>query len=158
MLSIRKIGVVGRTYRHLNRYRDILRVLFKYGFGDIIETLKIEQYIEIGLQMISRKRREQIDKLSRAERVRMAVEELGPTFIKLGQILSTRPDLVPLEYSRELTKLQDHVPSFSYEEVRTIITEELGGGAGGTVCPFRSRAAGRRFHRPGAPSTAGGWR
>ncbi len=127
MLSIRKIGVVGRTYRHLNRYRDILTVLFKYGFGDIIETLKIEQYIEIGLQMISRKRRDQIDKLSRAERVRMAVEELGPTFIKLGQILSTRPDLVPLEYSRELTKLQDHVPSFSYEEVKTIITEELGG-------------------------------
>ena len=127
MLSIRKIGIVGRTYRHLNRYREILSVLFKYGFGDMVETLKIEQYIEIGLQMISRKRREQIEKLSRAERVRMAVEELGPTFIKLGQILSTRPDLVPLEYSRELTKLQDHVPPFPYEEVRTIITEELGG-------------------------------
>ncbi len=127
MLSIRKIGIVGRTYRHLNRYREILGVLFKYGFGDIVETLKIEQYIEIGLQMISRKRRDQIEKLSRAERVRMAVEELGPTFIKLGQILSTRPDLVPLEYSRELSKLQDHVPPFPYEEVRTIITEELGG-------------------------------
>lgn len=127
MLSIRKIGVVGRTYRHLNRYRDILGVLFRYGFGDIIETLKIEQYIEIGLQMISRKNREQIEKLSRPERVRMAVEELGPTFIKLGQILSTRPDLVPLEYSRELSKLQDHVPPFSFEEVETIITEELGG-------------------------------
>ncbi len=126
MLSIRKIGIVGRTYRHLNRYREILSVLFKYGFGDIVETLKIEQYIEIGLQMISRKRREQIEKLSRAERVRMAVEELGPTFIKLGQILSTRPDLVPLEYSRELSKLQDHVPPFPYEEVRAIITEELG--------------------------------
>ena len=127
MLSIRKIGIVGRTYRHLNRYREILSVLFKYGFGDMVETLKIEQYIEIGLQMISRKRREQIEKLSRAERVRMAVEELGPTFIKLGQILSTRPDLVPLEYSRELSKLQDHVPPFPYEEVRTIITDELGG-------------------------------
>ncbi|EFK07832.1 ABC1 family protein, partial [delta proteobacterium NaphS2] len=120
-------GVVGRTYRHLNRYRDILGVLFRYGFGDIIETLKIEQYIEVGLQMISRKRREQIEKHSRAERVRMAVEELGPTFIKLGQILSTRPDLVPLEYAEELSKLQDHVPAFSYDEVRTIITEELGG-------------------------------
>ena len=127
MLSIRKIGVVGRTYRHLNRYRDILGVLFRYGFGDIIETLKIEQYIEVGLQMISRKRREQIEKHSRAERVRMAVEELGPTFIKLGQILSTRPDLVPLEYAEELSKLQDHVPPFSYDEVRTIITKELGG-------------------------------
>ncbi len=126
MLSIRKIGIVGRTYRHLNRYREILSVLFKYGFGDIVETLKIEQYIEIGLQMISKKRRDQIEKLSRAERVRMGVEELGPTFIKLGQILSTRPDLIPLEYSRELSKLQDHVPAFSYEEVKTIIKEELG--------------------------------
>jgi ubiquinone biosynthesis protein len=62
------------------------------------------------------------------KRVRMAVEELGPTFIKLGQILSTRPDLVPLEYARELSKLQDHVPSFSYEDVITIITKELGKG------------------------------
>jgi len=63
MFSIRKIGVLGRTYRHLNRYQRILRVLFKYGFGDLVETLKIEQYLEIGLQLISRKRREQLEKL-----------------------------------------------------------------------------------------------
>ena len=138
MLSIRKIGVVGRTYRHLNRYREILGVLFKYGFGDIVETLKIEQYIEVGLQMISKKRREQIEKLSRAERVRMAVEELGPTFIKLGQILSTRPDLVPLEYARELSKLQDHVPPFPYEEVEAIITRELGQSPGELFEHFES--------------------
>jgi ubiquinone biosynthesis protein len=75
--------------------------------------------------MISRKRRDQIEKHSRPERVRMALEELGPTFIKLGQILSTRPDLVPLEYSHELSKLQDNVPPFSYEEVKTIIAQEL---------------------------------
>ena len=97
MISIRKIGIIGRTYRHLNRYRQILTVLFKYGFGDLVETLKIEQYIEIGLQMISRKRRERLEKLTRAERTRMALEELGPTYIKLGQVLSTRPDLVSLE-------------------------------------------------------------
>ncbi len=139
MLSIRKIGIVGRTYRHLNRYREILSVLFKYGFGDIIETLKIEQYIEVGLQMISKKRRDQIEKLSRAERVRMAVEELGPTFIKLGQILSTRPDLIPLEYSRELSKLQDNVPAFSHEAVKTIITEELGSPPEELFAHFDSR-------------------
>ena len=126
MLSIRKIGVIGRTYRHLNRYRQILGVLFKYGFGDLVETLKIEQYLEIGLQVISRKRRDQIEKLTRAERIRMALEELGPTFIKLGQVLSTRPDLIPLEYVRELSKLQDHVPPFPYEEVREIVKEEMG--------------------------------
>ena len=126
MLSIRKIGVVGRTYRHLNRYQQILRILFKYGFGDLVNTLKIEQYLEVGLQMVSRKRREKIEKLTRAERVRMALEELGPTFVKLGQILSTRPDLIPLEYLQELTRLQDDVPPFSYEEVREIIQLETG--------------------------------
>ena len=96
--------MVGRTYRHLNRYQQILRILFKYGFGDLVNTLKIEQYLEIGLQMVSRKRREKIEKLTRAERVRMALEELGPTFVKLGQILSTRPDLIPLEYLQELDR------------------------------------------------------
>lgn len=126
MLSIRKIGVIGRTYRHLNRYRQILQVLFRYGFGDFVDTLKIEQYLEIGLQMISRKRREQIEKLTRAERARMALEELGPTFVKLGQILSTRPDLIPLEYIQELSRLQDHVPSFPYDDVREIIRSETG--------------------------------
>ncbi len=127
MLSIRKIGLIGRTYRHLNRYRQILRVLFRYGFGDLVETLKIEQYLEIGLQLISRKRREQIGRLTRAERVRMALEELGPTFVKLGQILSTRPDLIPLEYIREFTKLQDQVQPIPYEQVREIIKSETGG-------------------------------
>jgi ubiquinone biosynthesis protein len=101
-------------------------VLFKYGFGDLVDILKIEQYLEIGLQMISRKRREKIEKLTRAERLRMALEELGPTFVKLGQILSTRPDLIPFEYIKELSKLQDQVPPFPYEDVRRIIKSETG--------------------------------
>ena len=126
MLSIRKIGVVGRTYRNLNRYRQILAVLFKYGFGDLIELLKIEQYIEVGLQLISKNRRSRIEKLSRAERVRMAFEELGPTYIKLGQILSTRPDLVPVDFTNELSKLQDNVPSFAFSAAKRIIETEFG--------------------------------
>ncbi len=126
MLSIKKIGVVGRTYRHLARYRQILAVFFKYGFGDLIELLRIEQYIEIGLQLISKNRRSRLEKLSRAERVRMACEELGPTYIKLGQILSTRPDLVPVDFIKELSKLQDNVPSSPFSEVRKIIESELG--------------------------------
>ncbi len=126
MLSIRKIGVVGRTYRHLARYRQILTVFFKYGFGDLVELLKIEQYIEIGLQLISKNRRSRLEKLSRAERVRMACEELGPTYIKLGQILSTRPDLVQVDFIKELSKLQDNVPSSPFSEVSKIIESELG--------------------------------
>ena len=127
MLSIRKIGVVGRTYRHLARYRQILTVFFKYGFGDLVELLKIEQYIEIGLQLISKNRRSRLEKLSRAQRVRMACEELGPTYIKFGQILSTRPDLVPVDFIKELSKLQDNVPSRPFSEVSKIVESELGG-------------------------------
>jgi ubiquinone biosynthesis protein len=126
MLSIRKIGVIGRTYRHLNRYRQILAVFFRYGFGDLVDLLKIDQYIEIGLQMISRNRRERLEKLSRAERVRLALEELGPTYVKLGQVLSTRPDLIPVDFINELAKLQDDVPPFDAQEVGRIIRAELG--------------------------------
>ncbi len=125
-MHIRKIGMIGRTYRHIQRYRQILTVLFKYGFGDLVNILKIEQYIEIGFQMISPKRREKMETLTRAERVRMAMEELGPTFIKMGQILSTRPDLLPVEFILELEKLQDHVPPFEYTQVEMIIETELG--------------------------------
>lgn len=125
MLSIRKIGVIGRTYRHLNRYRQILSILIKFGFGDLIDLLNIDQYIEIGIQMISKKPRDKEERLTRAERMRMAVEELGPTYIKLGQILSTRPDLLPPDLIHELAKLQDAVPPHPFDALRGIIESEL---------------------------------
>jgi ubiquinone biosynthesis protein len=126
MISIRKLGVLGRTYRHAKRYEEILNVVIKYGFGDVVDALNIKQHIEIGIEKISGKEPEQIEKLSHPERVRIALEELGPTFVKLGQILSTRPDLIPLEYVQELSKLQDQVPSFPYDDVREIIKSETG--------------------------------
>ena len=126
MFSIKKLGAIGRTYRHLNRYQRILRVLFKYGFNDLVDRLHIDQYLESGLQMINRKPREQIARLSRPERLRLVCEELGPTFIKLGQLRSTRPDLIPAEYLDELARLQDEVPPFSLAEVHAIFREELG--------------------------------
>ncbi len=126
MLSIRKIGVISRTYRHLARYRQILTILFKYGFGDLLEMLKIDQYIEVGLQMISKKRAERAEKLTRPQRLRMAFEELGPTYIKFGQILSTRPDLIPVEFIDELSKLQDDVAPFGFSEVSDVIESEFG--------------------------------
>ena len=125
MLSIRKIGVLGRTYRHLTRYRQILAILFKYGFGDLLEMLKIDQYVEVGLQMISKNREVRIGRLAKPQGLRMAFEELGPTYIKLGQILSTRPDLIPMEFIQELSKLQDNVPAFSFEQVCSVIDSEF---------------------------------
>jgi ubiquinone biosynthesis protein len=129
MLSIRKIGVIGRTYRHLNRYRQILTILFKFGFGDLLEMLKIDQYIEVGLQMISKNREVRIERLTKPQGLRMAFEELGPTYIKLGQILSTRPDLIPMVFIQELSRLQDHVPAFSFDQVRKVIESEFGQSA-----------------------------
>jgi ubiquinone biosynthesis protein len=126
MLSIRKISAIGRTYRGLNRFRRILTVLLKYGFGDILELLKMDQYVEAGLKIISKKQTIRVEKLTRPEGLRMALEELGPTYIKLGQILSSRPDLIPIDFLNELAKLQDKVPPFPIRAVKNIIEEELG--------------------------------
>ncbi|RMH22604.1 MAG: AarF/ABC1/UbiB kinase family protein [Acidobacteria bacterium] len=125
-MAIRKLGILGRTYRHAQRYRQILGVLLKYGFSDLVHGLPIEQHVEIGLRKLRVKKLAELGELSRAERIRRLLEELGPTFVKLGQILSTRPDLLPVELLAELPKLQDHVPAFPFDEVRRIVEEELG--------------------------------
>jgi ubiquinone biosynthesis protein len=124
-VSFFTITAIGRTYRHVQRYRQILSSLFKYGFGDLIDSLKIEQYLDLGLQMISMVPAEKVQALSQAARVRLLLEELGPTFLKMGQILSTRPDLLPLAYLQELSKLQDEVTPFAFPEVETILSEEF---------------------------------
>ncbi len=139
MFSIRKLGAIGRTYRHLNRYRRILRVLFKYGFADLVEGLHIDQYLETGLQMINRKPREHIEKKSRPERLRMAMEELGPTFIKLGQLLSTRPDFIAPAYLSELAKLQDDVAPFPAAAVDEIFFAETGKKTGDLFQSFEKQ-------------------
>jgi len=124
-MRIHKIGMIPRTYRNLDRYRQILAILFKYGFDSMLDRINLGSYFETGLQIISRNRREQVEGLTDYERLRMAFVELGPTFIKMGQILSTRPDLVPLDLIRELTKLQDNVPPFPIAQVKEILEQEL---------------------------------
>lgn len=122
-MQIRRIGALSRTYRHINRYRQILTVFFKYGFGDLIDRLKIGRYLEFGRQLIFRGHK--AEKMSRAERLRLACADLGPTFIKLAQVLSTRPDLIPMDFVQELAKLQDQAPPFPFEKVKEIIESEL---------------------------------
>ncbi len=125
MLSIRKITAAGITYRHLARYRQIITILFKYGVDDILGAFKIDKYIDVGRKLISRKQRELINNYSRPERVRMAFEDLGPTFIKLGQTLSMRPDFISIKFINELSKLQDMVPPCDFPEIKTIIESEF---------------------------------
>lgn len=125
MLSIRKISAAGFSYRHFSRYRQILSVLFKYGFEDVLGAFKIDKYLSCLLRLISRKRGRLMADYSRFERLRMALEELGPTFIKLGQALSMRPDFVSMEFINELTKLQDMVPPCDFELMKPIIEGEF---------------------------------
>jgi len=126
-MAFRYTGRIGRTYRHMDRYRQILGVLLRYGFGDLLESLKLDQYVAYGLKIVTRRRQKpEIAELTRAERIRLALEELGPTFVKMGQILSTRPDLLPVEFVEELQKLQDNVPPFPGEEARRRVEKELG--------------------------------
>ena len=115
-----------KTYRNIKRYRHILSVLLKYGFDDIVERLKLRSFLKIGRRFFRKTRSaERIVHLTTAQRLRMALAELGPTFIKLGQVLSTRPDLIPFDFIKELEKLQDNVPPFPSEQAMKIVAAEL---------------------------------
>lgn len=118
-------SLLSRSYQHLTRYQHILAVLFKYGFDDIISSMELEKYLSVYKVIFSKQRYENITRLSRWERIRMVFEELGPTFIKLGQLLSNRPDIIPEELIKELEKLQDNAPTFPGEEARKIIETAL---------------------------------
>ncbi len=112
--------------RSLRRVRHVVRVLIGYGFGSLIEHMRLTRFMVRSLRFFRRGEAE-IARLSPAERMRLALEELGPTFIKLGQLLSTRPDILSKNYIEEFSKLQDQVPGFSFAQVKTQLREELGG-------------------------------
>ncbi len=117
---------LARTYRNIRRYRQILTVFLRYGFDDVIDRIGIAYYIKLGKKIIPKYKHDDLERITTAERLRMAFEELGPTFIKLGQLLSVRPDLIPASYIREFRKLQDEVPPFPVNKLRAVIEKELG--------------------------------
>src|SRR3972149_7201361 len=123
-MQLRKIG---QKIRDIRRFNQILRILTKHGFGFAIQQLHLERHVRgrgvIKIRMLKRFTEPQE---SRSVRLRKVLEELGPTFIKLGQILSVRPDLVPIDLCDELSKLQDRVPPFDYEDVKKQIKESFG--------------------------------
>ena len=116
---------VHETYQDLKRYGRIVTVLVRYGFGDLLYRLKARYYVP-WQRKVFKKEVKGIESLSTPERVRLAFEELGPTFIKFGQILSSRPDLLPPDFIREFSKLQDRVPPFPFEDAKTLIETQFG--------------------------------
>jgi ubiquinone biosynthesis protein len=107
------------SYRRFRRYRQIINVLVRNGFGGLLESLKLRRVYGRA------KRPMDVRPSPRAKRLRLALEELGPTFIKVGQMLSTRADIVPADIFQELQKLQDQVPPVAAEEVASEIESEL---------------------------------
>jgi len=110
---------------HLPRYREIVGILWKYGFADVLKLVALQHLLGMEDATITVHEEGLLAK-PLPERMRLALEELGPTFIKFGQIVSSRRDLVNDEYYIELCKLQSDVPTFPTGQARKIIAEELG--------------------------------
>lgn len=108
-----------KAVRHLGRFKDIAVTLFRYGFDDVLERLDLPGKI------IFEKIRKVDREMSTWERLRHTLEDLGPTFIKFGQIMSLRPDLVPNALIVELRKLQDEVAPVTYEAIREVVEKNL---------------------------------
>jgi ubiquinone biosynthesis protein len=111
--------------RYLRRYRQIAGILVDYGFGAALAQLGLSE--QLNLPRAWRRKKRVDEELTNARRLRLAIEEMGPTYIKFGQILSTRSDLLPPEYIKELSFLQDRVAPVSWEEARGVLEAELGG-------------------------------
>ncbi|WP_238392543.1 ABC1 kinase family protein [Paenibacillus antri] len=117
--------LIGRQIRHMNRYREIAAALIRHGFGFIVEGTELFHALSLPARLFRGVR--EVERKSVGERLRYVIQELGPTFVKLGQIASTRSDMLPGDIVAELSKLQDQVEPFPYAVVEEIVASELGG-------------------------------
>lgn len=124
MAWLDKARQLGLAIKNVGRAREIAAAMVRFGFGTVVEQLGFDDFF---LSRIVLRRSKNEEEHSLPERVRMLCEELGPTFIKLGQILSGRPDLVPPDWIAELSKLQDNVSPVSILEIKPVVESDLGG-------------------------------
>lgn len=110
------------AYKGIKRLRTIVFVFVKYGFQPFVERLHLTGLLTLTQRLMLRK---PVHDLSDAQRLRLALEELGPSFIKVGQLLSTRPDVLPEEFIIELLKLQDEVQPIPYSSMVKVIEDEF---------------------------------
>jgi len=117
---------LSRTYRTARRLQQVVNVFLRHGFGGVIDQIHLGKYIPFFQRLRAFGKWPEPKALTMPERLRLAFEELGPSFIKLAQILSTRPDLITARFAEEFKKLQDEVPPFDAETARSIVEEEIG--------------------------------
>lgn len=115
---------INRRYRHLKRYRQIGEVLLRHGFGYLLQQIGLASLLS-PFKRLKAIKAESTDELSLGARLRMVMEELGPTFIKFGQLMSTRPDIVPPGIINELEGLQDDVTPISFAQIKIQVEQEL---------------------------------
>ena len=110
-----------KEVRDFNRFKKIIIILIEEGFDFLVDKIKLRHHVD------KKPKSKKINKKETPEiRIRKLFERLGPTFIKLGQILSLRPDLIPPSYAKELEGLLDKVPPFPYTDVKKVIEDEFG--------------------------------
>jgi ubiquinone biosynthesis protein len=117
--------MIAKRIRHLQRYRDIALALARHGFGFIVEETDIFQILQLSVRGIRGAADPAEEKKTLGERIRDVIQDLGPTFIKLGQIASTRPDMLPEDIISALGKLQDQVAPFPFGQAADIIEANL---------------------------------
>ena len=116
-----------RFIKNFGRTREIATALLNHGFDDLVERMRLRRYLQWGKRLFSRQKPAPVPHRSRGERIRMTLENLGPTFVKFGQVASTRPDVIPEDVIAELSKLQENVTPFSTDKAVAILEQELGG-------------------------------
>jgi ubiquinone biosynthesis protein len=120
------LNYIDKKYSSLRRYNQIISVLLKYGFEDLVAYMDEKKRFGFIKKLIPKTTYEKSLHLSKWEKMRLVCEELGPTFVKFGQILSNRPDLLPPDLIKELEKLQDGVPPIPGKLAIEVVEKELG--------------------------------
>jgi ubiquinone biosynthesis protein len=119
------LRAAAETWSQIPRFREIFGIVYKYGFTDFLKLVHLEKISDLRVRRMG-EQEQKVQQKPAAKRFRLALEELGPTYVKFGQILSSRRDLVNEEFYNELVKLQDHVPPFPGAQAREIVSAELG--------------------------------
>lgn len=117
---------IKKTFRNIGRVREIFSQVVYYGFGRFLDETNLSSVIGYGKKIVTLGKAKDIEKLPEEVRFRKLLESLGPTFVKVGQFLSTRGDIFPEKFTKELEKLQDEVLPFGYDEAVRQVESNLG--------------------------------